>query len=89
MSTVTINTDTLVSSLIASGFSRIDAERALKVILQYKRDLKYLPFDTQQEYSKLTTAGFSEEQANALVQFQLTSARALLMTARDEFKSNK
>jgi len=35
--------------------------------------MKYLPFDTQKEYKKLPSAGFSDEQANALVRLNLTT----------------
>jgi len=49
--------------------------------------LKYLPFDTLQEVNKLKLAGFSEEQASAIMQINLTTARSVLSKVRGEFKA--
>jgi len=52
--------------------------------LQHDSDIKFLPFDTQKEYKKLLSAGFTDEQANALVQLNLTTVRSLLGKVRKE-----
>ena len=86
MTTITFDIDSIIDTLISAGVSREIAERAHKAICDGSRDLKYLPFDTQQEFSKLIAAGFSDEQAKALVQLNLTTARSVLSKVRSEFK---